>query len=306
MSWLGVLAADQLDEFLEGAGSGTRLGEQLGTIGASIAIPALVVAIGMLAFVKYVHDGREEEVATFTRFLTALGVVILVGSVIQVYGARLVVGEGWPTQLLGGTLRGGAMRAIAGAALSVGFFRFEAASKRYLWGVAGAGIGVVSLALTGHTVSEGNVILLVATDVVHVVAAGIWLGGLVGLTLVFLLRRPMPEGSVVPMVVRFSSLATLLLVSVAGAGVAMSFLIIETMADYLTTAWGRVLLIKVGLVLVAAGIGAYNHYVVVPGLERDPDEGVLLRRARITVTTEAILLVGVAFVSVLLTEAPTN
>ena len=306
MSRLAALAAEQIDEFLEGAGAGTRLGEQLGTIGASIAIPALLVAIGVLAFVLYVHDGSGDEAALLTNVLVFCGLLIFVGAFVEVYGASLVVGEAWSEELLGGTFRGALLRGVAGVMCFVGFFRLGHTSKRYWIGILGIAVGVLSLAVTGHTVSEGFPALTVTMDIVHVTSGGIWVGGLVGLVLVFTMRRRATPNRMAPMVVRFSSIATAGVVAVAAAGIGMSFLIIDAPVDYVATPWGRILLIKASLVAAAAAIGTYNHLVVVPALERDPADGVYLRRSRATITIEAVLLIGVTFLSVLLTEAPTN
>lgn len=306
MIWLVTVAADPLDEFLEGAGSGTRLGEQLGTAGAAISVPALLVTVGVLAFMLYVHRGRRQEVVVLSRLLALCGLLIVIGGLLEMYGVRLVVGESWAQEPLGGVARGGIMRVFAGIACFAGFFRLGESSKRYRVGMFGVVLGVLSLSLTGHTVSEGNTVLLVSMGVVHVTVAGIWFGGLVGLGLTSLMRRSTESESTAPIVVRFSGLATLALIAVTAAGVGMSFLIVDTASDYVTTVWGRVLLIKVGLVVVAGAIGAYNHFVVVPALEDDPADDVYLRRSKVTVITEALILVGVSFMSVLLTEAPTN
>ena len=83
-------------------------------------------------------------------------------------------------------------------------------------------------------------------------------------------------------------------------------LIVDRFADFTGTPWGRILLVKVGAVAVAVTVGAYNHFVVVPAIERDPDDRATATLVRRTMTAEAAVLVFVAIVTVLLTTASTN
>jgi copper transport protein len=66
------------------------------------------------------------------------------------------------------------------------------------------------------------------------------------------------------------------------------------------------LVIKTFAVGVTAAIGAYNHFVLVPVLEREPDRATVARRARTTVTLEAIVLLCVVIVTVFLKRASIN
>ncbi|HEX6286473.1 MAG TPA: CopD family protein, partial [Acidimicrobiia bacterium] len=178
---------------------------------------------------------------------------------------------------------------------------------RYVVGVIGAAAAALSLATDGHTVSQGNVALNASLDVVHVLAAGIWVGGIVGLlVLTVRRRRRLEQGSMATTIVRFSSVATLAIVSVAAAGFGMSLLIIDSIADYVTTDWGRLLLLKVALVAIAVGLGAYNHFVAVPALEVDPTDSLVLSKARRTTSAEAAILLVVTLLTVFLTGASIN
>jgi len=109
-----------------------------------------------------------------------------------------------------------------------------------------------------------------------------------------------------PTIVRFSSVATLAIVSVAAAGFGMSFLIIDSIADYVTTDWGRLLLLKIALVAIVVGLGSYNHFVVVPALEVDPTDTPMLSQAKKTISAEAGILLVVTLLTVFLTEASIN
>lgn len=177
-------------------------------------------------------------------------------------------------------------------------------TRRQMLGVIGVGVGALSFATDGHTVSRGDFFIIAALDVVHVLAAGVWVGGIVGLVLLAVRRRRVPEDRpLAPTIVRFSSVATLAIVSVAVAGLGMSFLIVESLSDYWMTDWGRLLIVKVTLVAAAAALGAYNHFVVVPALELDPADGQILSRAKRTIGLESVILLAVTLITVLLTGA---
>ena len=173
------------------------------------------------------------------------------------------------------------------------------------FGLAGAGVGVLSFGFDGHTVSKGPRLIHAAVNLVHVTAGSVWFGGIVGLVIVAFMRRR-SDTTASPLVVRFSSIATLALIAVALAGTLMSLMITDDFGDFTGTAWGRILLVKVGAVSVAVVIGAYNHFVVVPAMDRDPDDRATATLARRTVTAEALVLVSVAILTVFLTTASTN
>ena len=173
------------------------------------------------------------------------------------------------------------------------------------FGLGGLVMAVLSFGFDGHTVTEGPRAVHALVDVVHVTAGSVWFGGLVGVAIVARLRRR-TGGSFAALMIRFSSVATVAVVAAALAGVLMSLMITDGFGDYTGTDWGRILIVKTVLVAVVAGIGGYNHVVVVPGLEFDPDDSSLSARARRTVTVEAALLLLVAAVTVFLTTSSPN
>lgn len=309
-----ILAADPLDDFLAGAGAGTELGERLQTIGLVLSLPAIVVALGLIAFLSFVHrQASSGERAMILRVVAVCGILTLFGGLIEVAGTIVIGGGTWIEDLTAST-RSSLIRLVAGALMFAGFMGFKplisetwCPSHRLTIGVFGIVVGALSFATDGHTVSRGNALINASLDVVHVLAAGVWVGGIVGLFVLTLLRRRgLETAPLAPTIVRFSTVATLSIVTVAAAGVGMSFLVVDTVGDYFTTSWGRLLLLKVALVAVAAGLGAYNHFVVVPALEVDPADDVMVSRARRTVSAEAGILLAVTLVTVFLTGASIN
>jgi copper transport protein len=70
-----------------------------------------------------------------------------------------------------------------------------------------------------------------------------------------------------------------------------------------STEWGRLLILKVALVGVAAAGGAYNHRVMVPALDLAPEDRSTIERFRTVVTIEAVALAGAAVVTAFLVAA---
>lgn len=305
-----TLAADPLDDFLAGAGAGTDLGELLETIGLLLALPGIVIAIGLVAFVYFVlTPSSVAETRVVGRTLAVCGVLTLVGGLVESVGA-VAIGAGTWIDDLANTWQP-LLRLMSGALMTVGFLGNPppvsevARSKRLrALGVIGVMAGALSFATDGHTVSRGDVLLNASLDVVHVLAAGVWVGGIAGLVIMAVRRRVgIEDGPLAPAMVRFSTVATLAIVSLAAAGAGMSLLIVDSVSDYWKTDWGRLLLVKVALVGAAGGLGGYNHFVVVPGLEVDPANRALLSRAKRTIGAEAVILLIVTLVTVFLTGA---
>jgi copper transport protein len=167
--------------------------------------------------------------------------------------------------------------------------------------LAGAAMAGLSFAFDGHTVSKGPRVVHAMVDVVHVAAASVWLGGLVALSVIAWHQRHAPAWMAV--LHRFSMLAAAALVAVALAGTAMAVIVLDGPGDLTGTAWGRLLLVKTTLVAVAAAIGGYNHWVIVPASASA--DGSLASRARLAITAEAAVLLAVAVVTGLLTTAST-
>ena len=169
---------------------------------------------------------------------------------------------------------------------------------------AGAALMALSYVFDGHTVSEGPRLLHAVANSVHVVTAATWAGGVVMLALVIARRhRRNADTRALQLAVRFSVVATVALVGAAIAGVALSIVILDSVSEIWTTSWGQLLIVKTLLVGVAAAGGGYNHRIVIPALERAPDDAETAHRFRSIVTLEAAALVAVTIVTALLIAA---
>lgn len=172
----------------------------------------------------------------------------------------------------------------------------------------GAVLGAIALIAAhlfdGHTVTKGDRFWTALVDVVHVTGGAVWAGGVLMLVAVLWRRhRHGRELRALQLAVRFSVVATLALVAVGVAGVALTVIVLDSPSELWSTEWGRTLMAKTMFVAAAAGAGGYNHHVLIPQLQAKPDNAVLTHRFRTIVTGEAFALVAVLVATALLMGA---
>jgi copper transport protein len=174
------------------------------------------------------------------------------------------------------------------------------------FGLAGFAAVLVSFWFDGHTVSRGPWVIHSAVNLVHLGAAAVWGGGVFAMTTVAWMRHRRAERTdLAAMVVRFSSTATVALAAVVVAGLLMTWMILDSPGDLFGTRWGQVLIAKVAVVSVAAGLGAYNHFRLRPRLEQRPDDATLAKALRTTLTVESVAFMVVIVLTAVLVAAAT-
>jgi putative copper export protein/methionine-rich copper-binding protein CopC len=195
------------------------------------------------------------------------------------------------------------------AAVAVVGFAMIRRSEHAGWIVAGVGsVGLaLSLALSGHAVVVAQfAAATVVAHVVHTVAASGWLGSLlaivlVGLPLAFRLDRD-DRWTVVADIVHTFSPAALVFASIAAlAGVFMAWTHLPAVNALWTSEYGRILMLKLGLITGTALTGAYNWLHVRPSLG-DPTGA---RRLRRSATVELAIAALVVAVTAVLVATPT-
>ncbi|MEM9514736.1 MAG: copper resistance protein CopC [Actinomycetota bacterium] len=303
-------------------------------IGRMVAFPAAVVVLGLLVFAATSFAGRVADLGMLATAVRIVAALVALGAAVELFGLGSAFGSvGDALGESGG--RAAVARIVGGIALTVGLGAFVArprptalsaavadaelsSSATYApssaarWrpsaanavGIIGAAVIALSFAFDGHTLSEGPRWLHATSSVLHVLAAAVWAGGVVALALLLWRRhRAAAPSAAAEMTLRFSVIAMVALALAAIAGIAMALMIDSDVAGYLDTDWGRLLAVKLGLVVVAVAIGAYNHFAVLPRLEAGAvDAEVIARR---TLSIEAMVLVSAAVVSGLLVAAST-
>ncbi|MFI8386738.1 copper resistance CopC/CopD family protein [Streptomyces sp. NPDC085540] len=121
----------------------------------------------------------------------------------------------------------------------------------------------VSLAFTWagaeHASAGIQVPLAIPVAVLHLLAMGVWLGGL--LTLLLVLRRREPGSRVIPSaaVGRFSSLAFAAVVVLVGTGMYQSWRQVGSWDALSTTAYGRTLTVKLAAVVLVLWVASFSR-----------------------------------------------
>lgn len=156
-----------------------------------------------------------------------------------------------------------------------------------------------SLAGTGHTqVEEGPSHLgHTLADALHLLGAGAWLGGLVGLLyLTAASLRPSASENrrleAFNAAHRFSAAGYLAVVTIVASGLVNSWFLVSPLTNLMETQYGRLLLIKVALFTVMVGLAGLNRFWIVPELAKPAVAGVSaigLRRLRVHILLEQCL-----------------
>ena len=134
-------------------------------------------------------------------------------------------------------------------------------------------------------------------------SGSIWIGGLVGLLVVWATlpaaRRVAGLAVCVP---RFSNVAFFSVLLLLGTGVGASILHLPTLDALWLTSWGKAILVKAGILLAAMLLASVNLLRTTPGLSR-PEQGEgSARLLRGLVTGEAILVTGAVLVAAVLSS----
>jgi copper transport protein len=155
------------------------------------------------------------------------------------------------------------------------------------------------LSVSGHdAVDRGSSWKTEIADWLHLSAASLWIGALA--TMAVLLWTGAPELRKAAFM-RFSRLATVLIAVVLGAGVYLAIVRLPHLSDLWSSGYGRVLLVKIGLVSFALLWGAFHHFVVAPALER-ADTGFLGRIGR-SLAGESMVGMAVLLLAAILVDS---
>jgi copper transport protein len=178
--------------------------------------------------------------------------------------------------------------------------------------VAAAAVLVIPGAV-GHAGQTSPRGLSMALDFVHLVAGSIWLGGLLGLLVLWLtVTDSVPPGApsrveVLTVVVpRFSNAAFVSVLFLLGTGTGATIIHMPAVNALWGTGYGVAILVKIGLLATALMLGAANLLRTKPALlaareraERGESAARLLRRL---VSGEALLVAGAVFAAAVLSS----
>jgi len=187
----------------------------------------------------------------------------------------------------------------------------ERRSIAELFAALGAGVAAAAVLLVpgtaGHAAQTSPRGISVPLDWLHLVSGSLWLGGLVGL---LVLWRSLGAGRRVAglsvCVPRFSNVAFVSVLLLLGTGVGATIIHLPTVATLWQTSYGIAILIKIGLLVAAMLLGAVNLLRTKPQLvaaRERPELGAsaarLLRRA---ISGETLLVAGAVFAAAVLSS----
>lgn len=155
-------------------------------------------------------------------------------------------------------------------------------------------VAAVLPTLAGHAAGLGDHALATTAGVAHVLAAVLWIGGLMALA-VHAARRDMPLARAAE---RFSVLALLAILLLAVSGAANAYTRLDNAAQLVSTGYGQVVLVKFGLILGLGVIGWIVRSRVIGTLGASSRGSVFARIAGIELIVMAVAVgLGVALAS---------
>ncbi|MGS1017682.1 copper homeostasis membrane protein CopD [Allosphingosinicella humi] len=295
----------------------------------------LVALFGIAAFGIYGLRGRVAEGAGAV-LRPGLLVAALIAPPLSAFAALMLVAQMGGTPLSGveaGTvwlflteMSPGVAALVRTAALVValvaaGLLQWRSpASRPLLWTVAASSaIALGTLAWAGHgAMGEGGVgWLQLSSDIVHLLAAGAWVGALVAMGL--LLLRPVARIASGDLQLLYNGLH-----GFAAAGSVFVFLLLASgllngwllmgaagLAQAPATAYGQLLAVKLLLFALMLGFAAANRFRLTPSLRRGiraSEPAAALRALRISLVLETLAAVAIlAIVAVIgLMEPPST
>ena len=264
----------------------------LSVIGRWLTYVGLLLALGLAVFHRVVVRGGPMPRALVRALAAGLGISALATLGVAIAGA-LEAGS-VPDYLAGsrnGTLQ--VARAVVAAAGAVSLLFVASRVAGLVAAVAGFA-GIALLVGAGHAAALAAPAPMLG-QLVHVVGAAVWIGGIVGL-LALVARPGLLTGGDARIdlrtyVPRFSALALVSIGLVALTGAYAAWVQTGTLVT-LETAYGRTLLLKSGLAVGALALGGLNF--LDGGRMREWLEGMRSRLALETIVVAAVLLVTAA------------
>ena len=171
-----------------------------------------------------------------------------------------------------------------------------------------------ALAWTGHAGSTAGAmgILHLTADTLHLLAAAIWIGGLVSLVLLLsVFRNDQTDAGVSfarDATQRFSTMGVAIVVVVLATGIVNGWILVGSWHALIATFYGQLLILKIALFAVMLLIAAANRFWLMPRLAlrpgSEPQLEVLRRLARNSMIEIVLALMIFAIVGMLGTLHP--
>ena len=287
-------ADSPLAEWLAGANRALHLAALLSAVGlalCSLLLPAPSSLAG--------HCGRGLALAATFGVVTAilgvgLGGLVLAGTDL----AQLLVPATW-------ALGGGASLASRSGVATLGLLVLLGAGRLTDSGLraaalgVGAALAVASVGFSGHAATAQPPWLMTPALILHVLAAGLWLGSLWGL---YRIVRRQPTGVAAPLVGSFSVQATWAVAALLVSAGILAWIQLGSPRWLLTTDYGQLLLTKLCLVSWLLTLAAANRWRFAPALARG--DAAARRHLALSIALELVTGAAVIAVTAVLSATP--
>ncbi len=253
----------------------SEFAEVVARLASAAALWGGLVAAGALIFAGTVLKGPDRSdtpvVARAIRWSAAL---ILVALVVRVMARAVLISQGDITASISPAVIGDSLGETTRWVLGLqaaGALTVLLATRPMLVRPWITALGLMALGaghiLAGHSNTVEPRWMVLGADIAHLVAAAVWVGGVVMIGMLLRHRRrhgqPLNAAAIGA---RFSVIAAGAVTVVGIAGVVLAIAILDRPQELWLTSWGLFLLAKMAVVALAAAIGAYNHFRVVPAL----------------------------------------
>jgi copper transport protein len=168
-----------------------------------------------------------------------------------------------------------------------------------------AGAVLLAPGAAGHAAQTSPRPLALLLDWLHLAAGSLWIGGLIGLLVLWrslpAMRRLAGLAICVP---RFSNVALVSVIALIGSGVGASILHLPTLSSLWQTSYGQAIIVKAALLLGAIAVASLNLLRTTPALrspEPPPTAAILLRRL---VAGEVLLVAAAVCAAAVLSSLP--
>ncbi|MBR7829211.1 copper resistance protein CopC/CopD [Actinospica sp. MGRD01-02] len=330
---VGTASATKVNENTINVKSSTAVGFFYGAL-RWLGYLGYALLFGGFAFLAVCWPGGASDRRSFrllaigwtASLASAIGVLVVQGA----YAGELPLGSALDTSVLSGTLgtRFGQavvarllLLALAAPLLAATLNRLPNATARgrtYFVAVIGflGVLGAATWAAADHASTGIQVPIAVFSDLVHLTAMGLWLGGLAMLLLV--VCRPATDSTrdlatAVTSVQRFSRLALACVGALVASGIYQTWRNVGSWAALSNTPYGRMVVLKIGGLCILAGLGwmardwirrtvEHTGRVAVAQAQRMEPAG-LLAKLRRSVALEAVVALVILGISSILVES---
>jgi copper transport protein len=285
-------------------------------IGVLVLIGTVTFALVILPNAADVnHDSRETMLSRAALAGIAAAVLVACAAVVRLYLEATMMqampdmpgmsGMTAKDMVLGTTWGLAFMLQLGCSLIALVAFALAARKLAWAWYLAAACALVVAItpALGGHAAAAPNfTVAVVISDWLHVLAGGAWLGALLCVMVIGVPVACTCEGDerwacVSSLVRMFSRIAMVSVAALVISGTFASWVHLTSLSDLWTTAYGKTLLAKVALALLAMSVGAYNLARVQPHLAVERGTQALRKSAAVELAAGLLVLIVTGFLT---------